>query len=269
MNARFYNAGHRIDETIAFSLPEGGDIHYIGRWPLRAPKESWFEVPSELEVQNTTISVQFIRDIKQKFGPRGIAMLDPLWDPAKEDPELELWKYPFAPTEELVVERAQKLWNLYLRKVVEGHLADCQSAMAAGGAPRAASGFTRNALKALNIQDPGEQYFLNLQKGQAGNGHGAGVSDDVKAILVQQGQMMNSMMAIVIALASGQKLDPEQLKAQMEPAKTPDSLTTGVMTGKVAKPVDHSLRGSGGDAEAYDRKVKGKKDRSEAAVAAL
>lgn len=261
MNVRFYNAGNRIDETFAFSQPEGGDIHFIGRWPLRAPKEGWFEVPSELELQNTTIAVQFVRDIKQKFGPRGVVMLDPRWDPAKEDPEGELWKYPLAPNEELVIARAEKLWTLYLRKIVQGHLDDCQSAMAAGGAPRAATGFTKSALKLLNIQDPGEQYFLNLQKGVGSN---AGVSDDVKAILASQGTMMQTMMALMLQLASGKPLDPEAIKAAMTPVQTPETLTSGVMTGK-PKPIENRPDGL----EAYDRKVKPKKERNEAAVAAL
>lgn len=263
MLQRFYNGGSRIDETFAFSHPEGGDIHFIGRWPLRAPKEGWFDVPSELELQNTTISVQFVRDIKQKFGPRGVVLLDPRWDPAKEDPDGELWKYPIAPTEELVIARADKLWNLYLRKIVEGHLADCQSAMAAGGAPRAATGFTKAALKLLNIQDPGEQYFLNLQKG-IGNGHGGGVSDDVKAILAQQGTMMQTMMALMLQMAGGKPLDPEAIKTAMAPVQTPETLTSGVMTGK-PRPIENRPDGL----EAYNRKVKDKKVRNQEAVAAL
>lgn len=261
MNARFYNAGHRIDETFAFSHPEGGDIHFIGRWPLQAPKEGWFDVPTELELQNTTISVQFVRDIKQKFGPRGVVMLDPRWDPAKEDPEAELWKYPFAPTGDLVIARADALWKLYLRKVVAAHLADSESARAAGGAPRSATGFTKNALKMLNIQDPGEEYFLSLQKGVGSN---AGVSDDVKAILASQGTMMQTMMALMLQLASGKPLDPEAIKAAMTPVQTPETLTSGVMTGK-PKPIENRPDGL----EAYDRKVKPKKERNEAAVAAL
>lgn len=266
MNVRFYNAGNRIDETLRFSQPEGGDIHFIGYWPLRAPKEGWFEVPSELELQNTTIAVQFTRDIKQKFGPRGVVLLDPRWDPAKEDPDGELWKYPLAPTEELVIQRADALWKIYLRKIVEGHLADCQSAMAAGGAPRAAAGFTKSALNLLGIKDPGEQYFLNLQKGP---GAPSGVSDDVKAILVSQGQMMQTLATLIIAQASGKPLDPEAIKAAMAAVQTPETLTSGVMTGHVTKPVDHTLRGSGPDADVFDRKVKPKSERNKAAVAAL
>lgn len=267
MNVRFYNAGDRIDEIFRFSDLEGGDIHFIGYWPFAPSKEAWIDVPTEMEFRNGTIAVRFVQDIKLKFGPRGIVMLDPQWDPAKENPETELWKYPVAPTKELVIERAEKLWQLYLRKIVEGHLADCQSAMAAGGAPRAASGFTKRALKLLNIQDPGELYFQNLQKGNTANN--AGVSDETKAILASQGQMMQTMMMLMIQIAGGQKVDPEAIKKAMEPTKTPETLTTGVMTGKVAKPIDHTLRGSGPDADVFDRKVKDKGTRNKEAVAAL
>lgn len=260
---RFYNAGTRLDEKFRFSDVDGGDIHFLGYWGLNAPKEGWFDVPTEIEFRNSSIAVQFVRDLKQKYGPRGVVMLDPSWDPKKEDPEAELWKYPMAPTETLVVERADKLWKLFLRKIVESHLADCQSAMAAGGAPRAAAGFTKAALKTLNIQDPGEQYFLNLQKGQGGNG-AAGVSDDVKAILAQQGTMMQTMMALMLQMAGGKPLDAEAIKAAMAPVQTPATLTSGVMTGK-PQPIDNRPDGL----EAYNRKVKDKKVRNQEAVAAL
>lgn len=264
MNVRFYNAGDRIDETWRFSQPEGGDPHFLGYWPFTASKEAWFDVPTEMELQNTTISVQFVKDIKQKFGPRGVVMLDPRWDPTKEDPDGELWKYPLAPTEELVIKRAKDLWQMFLRKVVEAHLADCQSALAAGGSPRSGRGFTARALKLLNVGDPGEQYFMNLQKAPQGNGHG-GVSDDVKAILTSQGQMMQTLTTLIVAQASGEKLDAETIKKLLVPVQTPQTLTSGVATGKITKPIEDKPDGL----EAYDRKVKPKNERNKAAVAAL
>ena len=268
MITRFYNAGDKIDETFRFSDPEGGDIHFLGFWPFKIGREEWIDVPTEMDFRNGTISVQFVRDIKQKFGLRGVVMLDTRWDPAKEDPEAELIKYPFAPSEGLVVQRAKDLWTLYLRKVAEGHLSDCQAAMAAGGAPRAATGFTRRALKLLNIQDPGEQYFLNLQKGEQKLA-GTGVSTEVREILAQQGAMLQALTTVLTQVASGKKISPKAMKAAIEPTKTPETLTSGVMTGRVAKPVDHSLRGSGPDADVFDRKIKNKQTRNQEAAAAL
>ena len=163
---------------------------------------------------------------------------DPSFDVAKEAGE-EPEKYPLATTEELVMEKAELLWKRWLRTVVEGHLADCQNAMSAGGAPRAASGFTKHALELLGIADPGEQYFLNLSKG----GNNGGASGDVKAILASQGQMMQTMMSVVLAMASGQKLDPEMLKTAMEPAKSPETLMSGVATGKITKPLSEPTYG--------------------------
>ena len=75
MEVRFYNAGNKIDELISFTLPEGGDIHFIGHWPLLAPKESWFAVPTEIEVRGIGIAVSFAKDIQQRFGKRGVVRL--------------------------------------------------------------------------------------------------------------------------------------------------------------------------------------------------
>lgn len=263
MNVRFYNAGEKIDVMIPFTLPQGGDIHCNGSWSFCALKESWVEVPTEIEVGSEAIAVRFAKDVRERYGKRGLIQLDPAWDAKKEDPDAEPEKYPVAATEELVMSKGEIIWKRWLRAVVQGHLDDCQSAMSANSAPKAAAGFTKHAMQILGIADPGEQFFLNLQKG--GNGHGT--SDDVKAILAAQGQMMNTMMGLVVALASGKPIDADAIKAAMEPVKTPDTLTSGVMTGKIAKPVD--MRGSGPDADIFDRKVKSKTERTKEAVGAL
>lgn len=263
MNVRFYNAGNKIDEMFPFSLPDGGDIHFVGSWNLYAPKQSWFVVPTEIEIQNTTIAVQFVRDVQQRFGSRGIVMLNPQYDASTEDAEVEPDKYPVAATEDAVIAKANVIWKLWLRKIVQGHLDDCQNAMAAGGAPRAASGFTKHAMKALDIQDPGEQYFLNLQNK---NGSTAGVSDDVKAILASQGQMMQAMMGVVMALATGKPVDPEAIKTAMEATKTPTTLTSGIATGTITKPLGDKLTGL---EEHYPQTTKGKASRQADAAKAL
>lgn len=240
---RFYNAGDKIDETLAYSIPTGQDVHCIARYPLICPREDFFTVPTSIEIQQTgeSLSVQFAKDVTRKFGNRGVVAIDPEYDAEKEDPEMDLEKYPFAANDKDAVLRGNELWNRYLRKVVESHLNDCESARAAGGAPRSAQGFTKRAMKLLKIQDPGEQYFNSLANGGAGQTRG---TDPVVAALQAQNQMIMTMLMQLIA---GKNVDPDALKKL---AETPNAVglndkgevvTSGIATGKINKPIaeDH------------------------------
>lgn len=261
MQVRFYNAGNKIEEHMKFSQPEGGDIHFIAYWLLVAHKESWFEVPTEIDVRGLGIAVSFAKDIQQRFGQRGVVRLDPNWDEKKAEGS-EPEKFPLAATEDAAIEKAGILWKRYLRRVATEHLNDCDNIKTAGGTPRAAGGFTKFALETLGIEDPYDRYFSELKKG----GNKNGTSDEVKAILAAQGQMMQTLMTLILAQASGQKIDPEMIKAAMEPAKTAETLTSGIATGTITKPLGKEYKGPG---EQFDKKVKSKSERAEAAAAAL
>lgn len=266
---QFYNAGTRIEELMRFSISsssagfnaDGNDTQSVGFWPLRAPKEGFFTVPAELPSGHETLRVNFADDIKRRFGKQGVVFIDAKWKPENEDPDKEVSEYPIAPTKELGVERGAAIWQLHLKKIVEQHLSDCQNSMAAGGAPRAASGFTKKAFKLLGIADPGEQYFAGLK--EAGKNASSSPSSELMLQMQQQNQ---TMLAIVLALASGQKIDPELLKAVMpQPGQVPmKPVTSGVATGEIKKPVgDFDPKKAGLDA--YDRKTVGRKDRAAAA----
>lgn len=280
----FYNAGSRISELMRFSISsssagfnaDGNDAQSVGYWPLNAPREGFFTVPSEVKSGHEILRVGFADDIRRRFGKQGVVLIDSKWDPEKEDPDKEASEYPIAPTKELAVERAQAIWQLYLRRMVESHLSDCQNAMAAGGAPRAASGFTKKAFKLLGIADPGEQYFAGLK--EAGKNAG-GVSDGVFAQLQQQNQ---TMLAIVLAIAAGQKIDPELLKAITPGTPPAMPVASGIATGEIKKPVgefDPKKAGLDGvpvekkhgqvGLEAYDRQAKQKADRTKNAAKEL
>lgn len=213
---RFFNAGHKIDELYSFSLPEGADAHVIGKWPFVAPRESWFEVPRELNVGVATIAVQFHKDIQRKYGKRGVVLLDPTHDPKTEDPDKPLEFFAVAPTEELVIQRAEKLWDEYLEGICKAHFEDVQNAMAAGGAPRAARGFTVHALKLKGYRDSAQDFFLGMKEGHNGKA-AAGMSAEVLGMMQAMQQQSQAMMAVVMALATGQKIDPELLKAVVAP----------------------------------------------------
>jgi hypothetical protein len=280
----FYNAGDRIRESMRFSISEssvgfnseekpGGCLGY---WTLDAGKEDFFLVPAEIQSGMEVLRVNFADDIKRKLGKRGVVLVDPKWKPENEDPEKEVSEYPIAPDKNAAVARAEEIWKLHLRRVVESHLADCQNSMAAGGAPRAAAGFTKKAFKLLGVADPGEQYFHGLK--EAGKAAGNNQGNDVLLALQQQNQ---AMMAIILAVATGQKVDPELLKALApQPGKTPIAqVVSGIATGEIKKPVgdfDPTKAGLDGKAvevkpgqvglEAYDRHTKPKADRAKNAA---
>lgn len=265
----FYNAGTRIEELMRFSISsssagfnaDGNDAQSVGYWPLRAPKEGFFTVPAELPSGHEVLRVNFADDIKRRFGKQGVVFIDSKHNPEKEDPEKELSEYPVAPTKELAIKRGEEIWQLHLRRIVESHLADCQNAMAAGGAPRAAAGFTKKAFNLLGIADPGEQYFAGLK--EAGKNATAGPGNDVLLEIQRSNQ---AMLAVVLAVASGQKIDPELLKGLMPQAgKVPITpVTSGIATGEIKNPVGEFDPKKAG-LDVYDRKTQGKSARAKAA----
>ena len=134
----FYNAGVRHQELMRFSISassagfnaDGNDNHSLGFWGMDAPKQGFFVVPAEMKSGNEVIRVNFADDVKRKFGKLGIVLIDPQWDPEQEDPDKEVSEYPIAPDHDSAVKRGDAIWQLHLRRIVEGHLADCQNAMA-------------------------------------------------------------------------------------------------------------------------------------------
>lgn len=227
---KFYNAGKKIDEQWPFSIsptsagfnPEDGQgAHSIGKFNFVAPKEGWVFVPTELQSGIETIRVNFPDDLKRKYGPRGVVMLDPRWDPAKEDPDKDLQTYPLAPTEALVIERAHTLWDLYLERICSAHFEDVQGAMAHGNRPRAASGFTVHALKLKGYRDPAADFLQGLREGRNGAAPQAGSSPEMLGVLKGIQEQNQLTLRLVLALASGQKIDPELIKAITMPGDSP------------------------------------------------
>jgi hypothetical protein len=247
---RFYNAGKRISEMIKFSTTnsalgqaEHGDG--ISSWPLEAPEKGWFFVPAEVDCGTETIRVTFKDDIRRKFGYMGVVLLDARHNSGNEDPEKDL--QAVASSEEAVIARAEKLWELYTLGVIEKHLADCDQALASGGRPRKASGFTKYCFKMHGKIDPGDTYA-----------HTA----DVKP---GNDQLLGALTLALIAMAKGEKIDT----AMLEKAATPSGasgkpVTSGIATGEIKKPI------TGGDGWEKAKDVpKGKSDRGKEAAAAL
>lgn len=227
---RFYNAGAKIDEQWPFSIsptsagfnPEDGNgAHSIGKYNLIAPKKSWFFVPVEIRSGNETLRVNFIDDLKRKYGARGVVMLDPRWDPAKEEEDKPLEQYPIAPTEEAVMDRAEQLWDGFLEKICSAHFDDVQNAMAQGNRPRAASGFTIHALKMKGYRDPAADFLKGMREGQMGHAPHQASSPELVGILKGMQEQSRLTTQLILALATGQKIDPELVKALVNPGDNP------------------------------------------------
>lgn len=221
MSHRFYNGGDKIDERFPFSLPEGADIHVIGHWSFTAPRKSWVTVPRELTVRDVNIAVQFGSDVRRRYGIRGVVLLDPRHDPTTEDPERPLQYYPVAPTEELVVARADKLWDNYVEEICTKHMNAARRSMAAGLPPSPAEGFTLHALKIKGYRDPAQDFLHSMKQGQQGAVPG-GLAPEVAGILSQMQADRQMMMSILLAVAPGKPVDPALLKAAIAPSPNGD-----------------------------------------------
>lgn len=257
---RFYNAGKRINEVLRFSISEssggkGGysanDMQGVGYWAIDAPEKSWVFVPAEIQSGTETVRVNFKQDVITKFGQHGVVLLDERHKAENEDPEKPL--QPIAATEEAVIARAEEIWKLYTLTVIERHLSDCDQALAAGGRPRKAVGFTKFCFKLHGKIDPGDTYA-----------HTENVPRQDAGIQAQ----LSMLTGLFMALASGQKIDPDTLKGLMTPTGATEGtvVTSGIATGKITKPID-TTRADGWDKSTVTGK--GKSERSKEAVSAL
>lgn len=165
--ARFYNPGDRISEAIIFSLPgqvtrDSGNL--MANWLLDAPALSFFQVPTQIHLyqDNTRLNVDFPATVLQRFADRGVIMIDDEWEPGDDEDRAE--RMPFAKTDEAARTKGDAKWIKYLQSIVKNHINACDRARAAGGFPLEAQGFTKRALKLLNMQDPAAMVFDSLKK---------------------------------------------------------------------------------------------------------
>jgi hypothetical protein len=161
---RFYNPGDRFMEPIIYSLPGMGDIHCVARWAVEAEAQSFFQVPTELRLlqDGTRLNVDFPTTVLQRFADRGITMIDEEWEETEDEDRNE--RMPFGKDEAAAKVKGDAKWIKYLQTIVKTHINTCDRARAAGGFPREAQGFTKRALKLLNMQDPAAMAFDSFKK---------------------------------------------------------------------------------------------------------
>lgn len=156
---KLYNGGQKFDEHMPFHVPgpQGGRTGYF---PAKADEQSFFEVPSEIIVDAARIPVEFAKDLAEKYGDRGVVLVDKNLDAkqiAAEDKEMESsdrLPKPIAASDEDAKIKGDKIFQKYVEKIANDHLLRCERLRSQAMAPQAATGFTKYCLRRLGISDP-------------------------------------------------------------------------------------------------------------------
>jgi hypothetical protein len=158
MSVRFYNPGSRIHEMLTFDHPTNDvkEQNLISYFALDAEPGSFFEVPSEVEVQledgeTRAVPVNFGKRITADFAKLGVVLIDP---------KRNTKKHPIGSEENVATNdkdakiRAQELWEEAMYRLVREHEENCIKLRDNGHKPKRAFGNVAHALKTLGIEDP-------------------------------------------------------------------------------------------------------------------
>ncbi len=209
---RFYNPGDRFEEPISYSMPGIGDIHCIARWPVKAEAGNFFQVPTELRLlhDGTRLNVDFPTTVLQRFADRGVVMIDEEFAPGEDEDRNE--RMPFAVDEAAAKAKGDAKWIKYLQTIVKNHINACDRARAAGGFPLEAQGFTKRALKLLNMQDPAAMAFDSFKKqvAIAPDAPQQVQSAEAAQLRAELDETKDMLRKLVAGLAAKEQLDDQQ-----------------------------------------------------------
>lgn len=182
----FYNGGDRISESLAYSLPDGHDIHCTARWAMEAPEKEFFQVPKILVISGARVSVPFVETILRtdRYGGRGVVLIDANWEPDGDAEAAE--KMPVAKTREAAIAKAGRHWDGYVTKVAQQWIDECNECRSRGGVPRAASGFVLRALKLRNIVDPASAVLVQATESKSNKSE----IEELRELVKQQGEQI-------------------------------------------------------------------------------
>jgi hypothetical protein len=185
----FYNGGDRISEALQYSLPEGHDIHCTARWPMEAPERDFFNVPKLLVIGGARVSIPFVETIlrSDRFGGRGVILVDANWEPPADKAEAE--KMPVATSRELAIEKGNRHWDTYVKKVAQQWIDECNEARSRGGVPRGASGFVARALKLCGLADPATAVIAQAQENKTNKSE----IEEMRETLRKQGELIERL----------------------------------------------------------------------------
>lgn len=155
MPVRFYNPGSKVFEKLAFDHPinDVRSMNLISYWQFEAPEKSFFEVPTEIEVNTVNglqaVSVKFAERVQRDYKDYGIVRIDPkVKEPNPAD--------NVAPSDKEAREKGERLWREFLEAKAREHIANVDQAKAYGVPPKRAFGVYAHALKVLGLHDPAD-----------------------------------------------------------------------------------------------------------------
>lgn len=142
---RFYNGGNADDLTLAYTVDNRNAYHHI-----RIEAKSFFEVPEMKTLPgNKKVFTNFDQTVPTRKGQFGVIRVDPDADEA-----------PFTGVIARTDEEARKIGDErhrdYLIQLVQDYTNHVEKLRAQGMTALPAQGYTRYALKALNVEDPAE-----------------------------------------------------------------------------------------------------------------
>lgn len=161
---RLYNAGDRISEALNYSLPDGHDLHCVGRYTLDAPEKEFFTIPEAFPVKNgqgedVLIYPRFTELILRadRFGQRGVVLIDPDYkEPEGEPNDNE----PIAASDAEAIKKANRILEKYEKNAIQLYIDQCNAIRTSGGVPLAAAGYTKRLLKKYGVVDPSEAVLI-------------------------------------------------------------------------------------------------------------
>jgi hypothetical protein len=211
---RFYNAGDKFSTNFYYTKPDTNFKEDNGGayWPVVAEKQSFFEVPFELQTSDGgTYRITVHKEITSRYGKRGVIRIDANLKTIPDTPE-----YQFAAnSDEMAKEKGATLWKSYLRNVVEEFEAENQRRVTERGlAPRRPTDFVAHAYKELGLAVPGDEAFIKagIQKSEV---------DQLREQVAEQAKQVKKQTELIEQLlaakpdtatppAAGKKSQPNQ-----------------------------------------------------------
>jgi hypothetical protein len=183
MAVKFYNPGSRLYEKMNFDHPTNDikKVNLIAYYQIDAPEKSFFEVPTEVEVETESgpinVSVKFADRLQRDYKEYGLVRVDPGYKkPIGEDENI-------ARNEKDAKERGDRLWRDYLVLKAREHIQNVDQCNASGVVPMRAKGVYAHALKTLGMEDPADKVGSAVNRTQD--------SDRVQALEAQIAELRN------------------------------------------------------------------------------
>jgi hypothetical protein len=144
MAFRFYNGGNADSVTFPYSVEDRNAFY-----PVRIPEKDFFELPESIRINGKQYWTNFDITVITRKGPTGVVRVD-------KDAEETAFTGPIARTDKEARALGDKIHEEYLIGLVQDYINRVEAFKAQGLNPLPAQGYTKYALKKLNVSDPAE-----------------------------------------------------------------------------------------------------------------